>query len=59
MDIEFIRNIGHELFKKISTVRPQLNKTSLGQGASGDITYPVDRLAEDMIIDFLKKKALM
>lgn len=58
MDIEFIKNIGQELFKKISTVKPQLNKTSLGQGASGDITYPVDRLAEDIIIEFFEKEGI-
>lgn len=58
MDIEFIKNIGQKLFEKISNVKPQLNKTSLGQGASGDITYPVDRLAEDIIIDFFEKEGI-
>lgn len=58
MDIEFIRNIGNRLFKKFSAIKPQLNKTSLGKGASGDITYPVDKLAEDMIIDFFEKEGI-
>ncbi|MCS7215629.1 MAG: inositol monophosphatase family protein [Thermodesulfovibrio sp.] len=55
MDIEFLRNIGHRLLKEVSNYKPQFNKTSLGYGASGDITYPIDKMAEDIIIESLEK----
>ncbi len=58
MEIEFLRNIGQKLFKEISLVKPQFNKTVLGRGASGDITYPVDKLAEDRIIEAFEKEGI-
>ena len=56
MDIEFFRKIGKRLFKEINSRKPYLDKTSLGRGASGDITFPVDKLAEDIIIDEIEKE---
>lgn len=58
MDIEFIRNIGFKIFKKISHLKPQMDTTSLGYGASGDITYPVDKMAEDIIIEVFEKEGI-
>lgn len=58
MEIEFLRNIGQKLFKEISLVKPQFNRTSLGRGASGDTTYPVDKLAEDIIIEAFEKEGI-
>lgn len=51
MNIDFLRQIGCRLFKEISSKKPQFNSTALGKGASGDITFPVDKLAEDVIIE--------
>jgi len=56
MDIEFFRKIGKRLFKEINSRKSYLDKTSLGRGASGDITFPVDKLAEDIIIDEIEKE---
>lgn len=58
MEIEFLRSIGQKLFKEISSVKPQFNRTSLGRGASGDTTYPVDKLAEDRIIEAFEKEGI-
>ncbi len=56
MELDFFRNIGQTLYKRISSSKPQFNKTSLGRGASGDMTFPIDKLAEDMIIERFEKE---
>ncbi len=55
MDINGLREIGKCLMKDISGMRqsPDMKK-SIGYGASGDRTFPVDKRAEDIIIDGLK-----
>lgn len=55
MDIDFLRTIGNRLFREISSKKPQFNGTSLGRGASGDITFTVDKIAEDIIIESFEK----
>ncbi|MGB9710898.1 MAG: inositol monophosphatase family protein [Thermodesulfovibrio sp.] len=55
MEIEFLRDIGQRLFKEISLFKPQFNTTALGRGASGDTTFPIDKLAEDRIIEAFEK----
>lgn len=48
--IDEIRNIGQKLRKEILNSLNELRDTrSLGRGASGDITHPIDRRAEEMI----------
>lgn len=56
MEINFLRNIGQKIFKEISLVKPQFNRTSLGRGASGDTTFPIDKLVEDRIIEAFEKE---
>lgn len=58
MEIEFLKNIGQKLFKEISSVKPQFLSASLGRGASGDITFPIDKLAEDRIIEAFEKEGI-
>lgn len=58
MDIEFFRNIGKKVLKEISEKKPYLNLTSLGKGASGDVTFQVDKVAEDIIINSIEKEGL-
>lgn len=58
MDIEFFRQIGKRLFREISQRKPHLSIRSLGRGASGDITFPLDKLAEDIIIQSIEKAGL-
>jgi len=54
MEIEQLRAIGNRLFKKIPSVRKD-KKSVLGTGASGDKTYHVDKVAENIIISGLEK----
>jgi len=58
MEIEFLRSIGQSLFKEVSLRKPQFNTTSLGRGASGDTTFPIDKLAEDRIIEAFEKEGI-
>lgn len=58
MDIEFFRQIGRRLFKEISERKPHLSIKSLTRGASGDITFPIDKLAEDIIIQSIEEAGL-
>jgi myo-inositol-1(or 4)-monophosphatase len=56
VDIEDLRNIGKELFFEIGKMRlkPFASK-ALGKGAGGDQTYPIDKQAEDIIINSLER----
>lgn len=58
MDIEFFREIGKRLFREISQRKPHLSIKSLGRGASGDITFSIDKLAEDIILQSIEKAGL-
>ncbi|MGE5238160.1 MAG: inositol monophosphatase family protein [Chloroflexota bacterium] len=53
--IEYLRNIGKRLFERIGAVRLRpFSTSSLGKGASGDKTFPIDKDAEDLIIGDLE-----
>jgi myo-inositol-1(or 4)-monophosphatase len=52
MKIEILRSIGERLLKEISSGK-SFSKTALGIGASGDKTYPIDKVAEDIILSGL------
>lgn len=56
MDIEFLKNIGKKIYKEVSKSKPQFNGNALGKGASGDITFPIDKMAEDIIIESFEKE---
>lgn len=54
MDISDIRKIGLRLKKEISSHMDVLNDhASLGKGAGGDNTHPIDKLAEDLVYEEL------
>lgn len=56
MDIQDVRKIGARLRREIPAHLEELRKAGpLGKGASGDMTHPVDRLAEDIVIEEVKK----
>ncbi len=56
MDINHIKHIGKLLKQEISGHLGELLKGGpLGKGASGDITHPIDKRAEDIIIEELQK----
>jgi myo-inositol-1(or 4)-monophosphatase len=56
MDIDDIRKIGKRLKKEISSHLEELRKgTPIGKGASGDVTHPIDKRAEDIVIEEVKK----
>jgi myo-inositol-1(or 4)-monophosphatase len=55
MNINDIRKIGKRLKEEISLHRDELRSdVSLGKGASGDTTHPVDKMAEDIVIEELE-----
>ncbi len=56
MKIEHLREIGKRLFSEIGRTRlkPFVSE-SIGKGAGGDRTFPIDKKAEDIIISYLKK----
>lgn len=56
MDIEFLRNVGRKLYKEVILSKPQFNQISSVKGASGDITFAIDKIAEDIIIDNFEKE---
>ncbi len=58
MDIEFLRNIGRKIYQEVYQSKPQFNGNALGKGASGDITFPIDKMAEDIIIESFEKEGL-
>lgn len=54
MDINDIRKIGKRLREKIPLkLREHDKAASLGRGAGGDMTHPVDKLAEDIVYEEL------
>jgi myo-inositol-1(or 4)-monophosphatase len=51
MDIANLRHIGSLLMKELSSMRLSPDRTSsLGVGAGGDKTFPMDKAAEDVIL---------
>jgi myo-inositol-1(or 4)-monophosphatase len=54
MKLEILRSIGKSLLKEIPSVRTR-TRTAVGIGASGDKTYPVDKIAEEIIISYLEE----
>ncbi len=54
MKIDALRNIGRSLLREIPLIGKD-KKRVLGTGASGDKTYQIDRVAEDIIISGLEK----
>lgn len=56
VEIKILRKIGKRLLKEIPLVKKGA-KTAIGIGASGDKTYPIDKIAEDIIISGLDESA--
>lgn len=54
MKIDSLKNIGRSLLREIPSIKKD-KKRLLGIGASGDKTYQIDRLAENIIISGLEK----
>ncbi len=55
MNIEALRQIGNKLLKEISALKQtQDMQNAVGYGAAGDKTFPVDNIAEEIIISGLK-----
>lgn len=55
MNIKDLRKIGKELFFEIGETRLKpFASQSIGKGASGDKTFPIDKKAEDIIIRHLE-----
>src|SRR3990172_13330665 len=52
MELRTLREIGKTLLKEIKAGG---SRAMLGTGAAGDKTYAIDKLAEEIIIDGLKK----
>jgi myo-inositol-1(or 4)-monophosphatase len=52
MNIKILRSIGKKLLKEIPSVKKD-SKTPIGIGASGDKTYRIDKVAEDLILSGL------
>lgn len=56
MDINDIRKIGKRLREEIPLkLREHDKAASLGRGAGGDMTHPVDKLAEDIVCEELER----
>lgn len=53
MDIEILRSIGRKLLKEIPSGK-DIAGNAIGRGASGDKTYPIDKIAEDVILSVLE-----
>ncbi len=55
MKIKNLRHIGRQLFSEIGKTRLKpFASEAIGKGASGDKTFPIDKKAEDIIIDSLE-----
>lgn len=56
MDITALRKIGKRLKEEIPLLVWKLHGSEpLGKGASGDMTYPIDKMAENIIFEELEK----
>ncbi|MCS7163613.1 MAG: hypothetical protein NZ845_01250 [Thermodesulfovibrio sp.] len=56
MDIDLLRKIGSRLYREISKYK--FSKTPVGKGASGDTTYSIDKIAEDIIVEEIEKEGV-
>jgi myo-inositol-1(or 4)-monophosphatase len=55
MDINILRQIGNKLIKEVSSIKQSPDhKNALGYGASGDRTFLIDRMAEEIILSGLE-----
>jgi myo-inositol-1(or 4)-monophosphatase len=54
MNIQVLRSIGRHLLKEIPLFREE-SKIPIGIGASGDRTYKIDKIAEDIILSGLEE----
>jgi myo-inositol-1(or 4)-monophosphatase len=54
MKIEKLRTIGGRLLKEIPLIKKG-TENAIGIGASGDKTYPIDKIAEDIILSGLEE----
>lgn len=54
MNIEILRSIGKRLLQEISLTK-KWGRTAIGIGASGDKTYQIDKVAEDIILTGLNE----
>lgn len=55
MKIEVLREIGSRLYKEFGKMRLKpFASESIGKGAGGDSTFPIDKLAEDIILSGLE-----
>ncbi len=56
MNINDLKIIGKRLRKEISPLAGKLSENvPIGKGASGDMTYPIDKKAEDIIFEEIEK----
>ena len=59
MDIRILQNIREKLLRRLSETRIKpFSQKALGEGASGDKTFPIDKIAEDIIISELESSHL-
>jgi myo-inositol-1(or 4)-monophosphatase len=56
MNLKDLRKIGDRLKKEIPAHLEELRKGGpVGRGAGGDITHPIDKMAEDIVIEEVRK----
>lgn len=58
MNIMLLRRIGRALFEEVSRSKPHMDNLPLGVGASGDMTYPIDKFTEEMIISGFEREGI-
>jgi myo-inositol-1(or 4)-monophosphatase len=59
MDIRILQNIREKLLRRMSEARMKpFSQKALGVGAAGDKTFPIDKIAEDIIISELESSRL-
>lgn len=59
MDIRILQNIREKLLRRMSEARSKpFSQKALGVGAAGDKTFPIDKIAEEIIISELESSRL-
>jgi len=59
MDIKILRNIRGRLLRRVLEIqRKPFSQKPIGVGAAGDKTFPIDKIAEDIIISELESSRL-
>jgi myo-inositol-1(or 4)-monophosphatase len=53
MNLDTLRTIGRRLLAEIPSGK-RISKDAIGIGASGDRTYPIDKIAEDIVLSVLE-----